>query len=71
MRTTVEENRKFAEFIAGKMNKSSSRVTACLPQKGISAIDAPGMPFYDPDATSALLDELNIRIEKTDIREVS
>lgn len=70
MRTTVEENRKFAQFIAGKMNKSSSRVTACLPQKGISAIDAPGMPFYDPDATSALLDELNIRIEKTDIREV-
>jgi uncharacterized protein (UPF0261 family) len=71
MRTTVEENKKFARFIADKMNKSSSKVVVCLPQKGISALDALGMPFYDPEATSTLLDELNARIERTDIREVS
>lgn len=71
MRTTVEENKKFARFIADKINKSSSKVTVCLPQKGISAIDAPGMPFYDPEATSTLLDELNTLIQRTDIREVS
>lgn len=70
MRTTVEENKKFARFIADKINKSSSKVTVCLPQKGISAIDAPGMPFYDPEATSTLLDELNTLIQRTDIREV-
>ncbi|CAM0912149.1 unnamed protein product [Alopecurus aequalis] len=70
MRTTGEENKKFAQFIADKLNKSSSRVTVCLPQKGISAIDAPGMPFYDPEATSALLDELNTRIVKTENRQV-
>ncbi|KAF7100886.1 hypothetical protein CFC21_102330 [Triticum aestivum] len=39
-------------------------------QKGISAIDAPGMPFYDPEATSALLDELNTRLVKTENRQV-
>ncbi|XP_052158678.1 toMV susceptible protein tm-1(GCR26) [Oryza glaberrima] len=70
MRTTVEENKKIAEFIADKINKSSSNVIVCLPQKGISAIDAPEMPFYDPEATSTLLDELCSRIEKTDNREV-
>ncbi|AQK66466.1 TIM-barrel signal transduction protein isoform 2 [Zea mays] len=70
MRTTVEENKKFARFIADKINKSSSKVTVCLPQKGISAIDAPGMPFYDPEATSTLLGELNTLIQRTDIREV-
>jgi uncharacterized protein (UPF0261 family) len=48
MRTTVEENKNFARFIADKMNKSSSKVIGCLPQKGISALDALGMPFYDP-----------------------
>ncbi|XP_051203456.1 toMV susceptible protein tm-1(GCR26) [Lolium perenne] len=70
MRTTVEENKKCAQFIADKLNKSFSRVTVCLPQKGVSAIDAPGMPFYDPEATSALLDELNTRITKTENRQV-
>ncbi|KAG2611495.1 hypothetical protein PVAP13_4KG138100 [Panicum virgatum] len=70
MRTTVEENKKFAKFIADKINKSSSKVTVCLPQKGISAIDAPGMPFYDPEATSTLLGELNTLIQINDIREV-
>ncbi|RLN11913.1 hypothetical protein C2845_PM09G13200 [Panicum miliaceum] len=70
MRTTVEENKKFAKFIADKINKSSSKVTVCLPQKGISAIDAPGMPFYDPEATSTLLGELNTLIQRNDIREV-
>ncbi|KAL6629980.1 hypothetical protein ACP70R_029745 [Stipagrostis hirtigluma subsp. patula] len=70
MRTTVEENKKFARFIADKMNKSTSKVTVCLPQKGISAIDAPGMPFYDPEATSTLLGELDTLIERTEIREV-
>ena len=71
MRTTVEENKKFAKFIADKINKSSSKVTVCLPQKGIFARDAPGMPFYDPEATSTLLGELNTLIQINDIREVT
>ncbi|CAN6201586.1 unnamed protein product [Urochloa humidicola] len=70
MRTTVEENKIFARFIADKINKSSSTVTVCLPQKGISALDASGMPFYDPEATSTLLGELNNLIQRTNIREV-
>ncbi|XP_030961537.1 uncharacterized protein LOC115982918 [Quercus lobata] len=47
MRTTPDENKGFAEFIANKLNKSSSKICICLPQKDISALDVQGMPFYD------------------------
>ncbi|KAK2990416.1 hypothetical protein RJ640_011164 [Escallonia rubra] len=63
MRTTVDENKKIAGFIAEKVNRSSSRICICLPDKGISALDKPGNPFYDPEATSVLIDELKRLIE--------
>lgn len=71
MRTTVEENKKFAGFIADKLNKSSSKIRVCLPQNGISALDAPGKPFYDPEATSALINELQRLIKKDEDRQVN
>ncbi|XP_024977749.1 uncharacterized protein LOC112515272 isoform X2 [Cynara cardunculus var. scolymus] len=70
MRTTVEENKKFAAFIARKLNKSSSKVRVCLPEIGISALDAPGKPFYDTNATGALIEELKRLIETTEDRKV-
>lgn len=70
MRTTPEENKRFASFIADKLNKATSNVRVMLPRKGISAIDAPGKPFYDPDATSSLIHELERLIEKTESRQV-
>ncbi|XP_065875494.1 toMV susceptible protein tm-1(GCR26)-like [Euphorbia lathyris] len=70
MRTTSEENKSFAGFIADKINKSSSMVHVCLPQKGISALDAPGKPFYDPEATAALINELQRLIQTNEDRQV-
>lgn len=70
MRTTVDENKKFAGFIADKLNKSSSKICVCLPQKGISALDAPGKPFYDPDATATLINELQKLIQTKEDRQV-
>ncbi|XVF62094.1 hypothetical protein PTKIN_Ptkin08bG0189800 [Pterospermum kingtungense] len=70
MRTTVEENKKFAGFIADKLNKSSSKISVCLPQKGVSALDASEKPFYDPEATSTLLNELNRLIHANEDRQV-
>ncbi|KAH1082094.1 hypothetical protein J1N35_021855 [Gossypium stocksii] len=63
MRTTVDENKKFAAFIADKLNKSSSKIVVCLPQKGVSALDASEEPFYDPEATGTLLNELQRLIQ--------
>ncbi|KAH1082095.1 hypothetical protein J1N35_021856 [Gossypium stocksii] len=69
MRTTVDENKKFAGFIADKLN-SSTKICVCLPQKGVSALDASGKPFYDPEATGTLLNELQRLIQINEDRQV-
>ena len=33
-----------------------------IPEKGVSALDAPGKPFFDPESDSALFDELEAAI---------
>ncbi|KAJ0039537.1 hypothetical protein Pint_28343 [Pistacia integerrima] len=70
MRTTMDENKKFAAFIANKLNKSSSKIRLCLPQNGISALDATGQPFYDAEATGTLISELQKLIEANEDRQV-
>uniref|UniRef100_A0A5B6YLX7 TIM-barrel signal transduction protein n=1 Tax=Davidia involucrata TaxID=16924 RepID=A0A5B6YLX7_DAVIN len=70
MRTAVDENKKFAGFIANKLNQSSSKICVCLPEKGISALDASGKPFYDPEATGTLIDELQRLIQIKEDRQV-
>ncbi|KAL2906698.1 Uncharacterized protein RDABS01_005408 [Bienertia sinuspersici] len=70
MRTTPDENKKFAEFIAHKLNKASSKFCICLPEKGISALDAPGKPFHDPEATGTLLSELQRLIQTNEDHKV-
>lgn len=68
MRTTVEENRQFATWIAKRLNASKSPVTVVIPEGGVSMIDAPGQPFYDPQANAALFKTLEAEIEQTDQR---
>lgn len=71
IRTTVEENKRFARFIADKLNKSTtSKVRVCLPEKGVSALDAPGMPFWDPEASGTLVNELQSLIHENEDRQV-
>lgn len=72
IRTTVEENKKFARFIADKLNKSTtSKVRVCLPEKGVSALDAPGMPFWDPETSGTLVNELQSLIHANEDRQVN
>jgi uncharacterized protein (UPF0261 family) len=70
MRTTVEENVKVGEWIAGRLNKCNGQVRFLIPEKGISAIDAPGQPFYSLDADRALFATLERAIETTSKRQV-
>lgn len=65
MRTTEEENRQFARWIAGKLNRSNAPFTLLIPERGVSALDAPGQPFHDPAATQALFDELESSVQQT------
>jgi uncharacterized protein (UPF0261 family) len=70
MRTTAEENRRFARWIAGKVNRSTAPLTILVPEGGVSAVDAPGQPFHDPEADAALFDELERAVEQTPTRVV-
>ncbi len=58
MRTTPEENRRIGEFIVSRLNKMQGPVRFLLSLRGVSAIDAPGQPFHDPDADAALFDAI-------------
>jgi uncharacterized protein (UPF0261 family) len=54
MRTTVEENARFGAWLAARLNRMEGPVRFLVPEGGVSAIDAPGQPFFDPDADAAL-----------------
>lgn len=54
MRTTPGENSRLGRVIAEKASAATGPVTIVLPMRGVSAIDAPGQPFCDPEADKAL-----------------
>lgn len=58
MRTTVEENREIGRFIVSRLNSMDGPVRFLLPTRGVSALDAPDMPFHDPLADAALFEEI-------------
>jgi uncharacterized protein (UPF0261 family) len=68
MRTTADENRAIGKWIAERLNRCEGEVRFLIPENGVSAIDAPGQPFHDPDADAALFDALEAGIEQTDKR---
>ena len=73
MRTTADENSQLGRMIAGKASASKGSVTIVLPTGGVSAIDAPGHIFYDPEADRALFDAIragvssNVKVVEMDV----
>jgi uncharacterized protein (UPF0261 family) len=67
MRTTPEECAKLGEIIATKLNKSTGPTALFLPLKGVSMIDAEGMPFHDPVADAALFDALRKHLDRSKV----
>ena len=65
MRTTESENRQMAEWIADRINLMTGPVRFLIPEGGVSALDAPGQPFYDPQANQALFDTITARFQET------
>ena len=58
MRTTKEECAELGRIIARKLNAARGPLTLFIPLGGVSMIDAPSAPFYDPAADAALVAEL-------------
>ena len=68
MRTTADENSRMGKWIAERLNEMPGSVRFLLPEGGVSALDAPGQAFYDPDADKALFDAIGEQFETTSRR---
>jgi len=58
MRTTPEECAAIGRFIADKLNRMEGPVRFLIPDGGVSLLDAPGAPFWDPAADRALFESI-------------
>ena len=65
MRTTPDENTRIGRWIGAKLNRCDGPVRFLLPEGGVSALDAPGQPFHDPDADAALFTALEDTVRQT------
>ncbi|RYI32779.1 MAG: UPF0261 family protein, partial [Acetobacteraceae bacterium] len=54
MRTTPAENTALGRWIGNKINACDGPVRLLIPERGISALDIEGGPFWDPQADEAL-----------------
>ncbi|MDR1827686.1 MAG: Tm-1-like ATP-binding domain-containing protein [Methylobacteriaceae bacterium] len=70
MRTTAAENAEMGKWIADKLNQCEGEVRFLLPGGGVSAIDAPGQPFHDPEADEALFAAIEKGVQQTAKRKV-
>jgi len=58
MRTTPVEMAELGRRVAAKLTAATGPATLFVPLSGVSALDAPGMPFHDPEADGACFDAL-------------
>ncbi|MEO9898648.1 MAG: ABC transporter permease [Paracoccaceae bacterium] len=70
MRTSVEENVAMGRFIGEKLNAMNGVVRFFLPEGGVSALDAPGNPFWDPEANKALFSTLEATVRQNANRQL-
>jgi uncharacterized protein (UPF0261 family) len=62
VRSSVDECEQLGHVIADRLSGAHGGVTVLLPERGLSALSAPGGPFDDPRADSALIDTLERRL---------
>jgi len=68
MRTSPEENRRIGGWIADRWNQVAGPVRILIPEGGVSALDAPGEMFHDPEADAALFEAVAARLQETPAR---
>lgn len=71
MRTTPAECEEIGRWIAEKLNACDGPVRFLIPEKGVSALDAPGQPFHDPQADAALFGALEATLRQTPSRRLT
>ena len=71
MRTTASECRAIGTWIAQRLNACEGPVRFLIPEKGVSALDAPGQAFHDPEADDALFVALEKTLKQTASRRLT
>ena len=67
MRTTDSEAAELGRQLAQKVARSTGPAAVFLPGGGVSAVDVPGQPFFDPVADKALFDAIKEGLSDTDV----
>jgi len=62
MRTDAEENRAIGRMIAHAANGAQGPVAILLPLQGVSMLDSPGNPFWDPAADTACFETIKAEV---------
>jgi uncharacterized protein (UPF0261 family) len=70
VRTTASENQRVGHWLAERLNRCDGPIRFLIPEKGVSALDAPGKPFFDPEADAALFEAIEKAIVPTEKRRV-
>jgi uncharacterized protein (UPF0261 family)/ABC-type branched-subunit amino acid transport system ATPase component len=70
MRTTPEENDRMGRWIGERLNQMDGPVRFFLPEGGVSALDAQGQPFWNPEADATLFKALERTVRQTGNRKL-
>jgi uncharacterized protein (UPF0261 family) len=70
MRTTPEENARIGADLGKKVAAAKGPKAILLPKKGVSAIDAAGQPFDDPEARLSLTSAIRQHAKGVEISEL-
>jgi len=70
MRTTVEENITMAKWMAQKLNRCAGPLRFLIPERGFSALDAEGKPFWFPEANQAFITTLQAELKQSESRQI-
>ena len=65
MRTSVEECVQIGREIGIRLRQARAPVTLLIPLRGVSMLDAPDQPFFDPSANQALFDSLRANCDSS------
>lgn len=70
-RPNAEDMRRTGRYMAQQLNQSTAPCAVYFPKGGLSMVDRPGEPMYDPQADQALLDTLkeNLNLERVEFHE--
>jgi len=63
VRTSPPENEQIGRTMAERLGRCSAPTAIVIPLKGVSELDKPGGPFYEPESTAAFLRGLRSRLD--------